>query len=425
MRIVSAEIRNYRPFRHLPDTPLSALTVFIGANDVGKSAFLRALDMFFNGTTPNQDDWHKRVTSEPIMIDVTFDSEGLPTEQLDSLSPLLMDGRLLKVRKAWSYDAPNRPVWSVFRLNWDDPEFASIQNLKMQDLVSLLDKHGITAIPSGSRLTNEDRMRALEAYAERTGITKSLQPTEVAAQNATLLAAMFPKYSFFDADTDLSTGQATFQKLFQPIVREIIRAEKLQFGEIEGRIKTEVGKKAERLSSILTTLNRTVSGVTATPRFNWEMSIPVDIEVEDIFGHSAPAAYRGAGLQRTLMLAAFRLANEVREAAEAENLEHLVYALEEPEVYLHPGAQRELFHELVRLSSLRAQVLITSHSTVFVDRSQMEGIKLVRRHASGETEVSDLANLPDISSIEKELREELGFRPSDMFYANCYLLVEG
>ena len=76
-----------------------------------------------------------------------------------------------------------------------------------------------------------------------------------------------------------------------------------------------------------------------------------------------PFSNRGAGTQNNLVIALFRY------LAERQTTNNLIIALEEPENSLHPKAQRQLLSVLLELSG-RNQVICTTHSPVFIERTQ-------------------------------------------------------
>jgi len=93
--------------------------------------------------------------------------------------------------------------------------------------------------------------------------------------------------------------------------------------------------------------------------------------------------------------------------------------LEEPEMHLHPGMIRKLFSFLRRLSSQK-QVIISTHSPILVDRRDIETTWIVQLRG-GETKVSVLKDAEEFSTI----LQEIGARPSDVFFAEGVVFVEG
>ncbi|MGK2951785.1 MAG: AAA family ATPase, partial [Thiobacillus sp.] len=52
MKITSVQIQRYRAFDKRVEVPISGLTVVTGANNLGKSTVLSALDLFFAAIAP-------------------------------------------------------------------------------------------------------------------------------------------------------------------------------------------------------------------------------------------------------------------------------------------------------------------------------------------------------------------------------------
>lgn len=93
--------------------------------------------------------------------------------------------------------------------------------------------------------------------------------------------------------------------------------------------------------------------------------------------------------------------------------------IEEPEVHLHAGLQRRIAQEL-KDSSEKAQIIITTHSTIFIDEIRGSSIWYLVRDR-GATKTKRIEELDEL----KEVTIALGVRPSDVLMANNVLFVEG
>ena len=82
-----------------------------------------------------------------------------------------------------------------------------------------------------------------------------------------------------------------------------------------------------------------------------------------------------------------------------------MFAIEEPEVHLHPQAARTLWQ---RISELPGQKLVTTHSPYFVQNVPLHNIRLVRFHDNA-TSVTGLkkrivSDLPWTQDVEDLVR---------------------
>lgn len=123
-----------------------------------------------------------------------------------------------------------------------------------------------------------------------------------------------------------------------------------------------------------------------------------------------------------------------------------ILALEEPEIYLHPQAQRNLFRVLLEIASSGIQVIISTHSSCFVDTEFFDSIGLVRKIHDPENEgcqhtVLTLVTKADlvehcyqtgvakdkatIENITEYYKSTSNHRLNEAFFARLVILVEG
>lgn len=105
--------------------------------------------------------------------------------------------------------------------------------------------------------------------------------------------------------------------------------------------------------------------------------------------------------------------------------------IEEPEMYLHPQAQRYLYRLLTEMADRGdCQVVYASHSPVFADATRFDDIRLARREPGGSTTVSYVKEPADIEYLEgrragQKLLSTFDPARSEVFFARRVLAVEG
>ena len=95
-----------------------------------------------------------------------------------------------------------------------------------------------------------------------------------------------------------------------------------------------------------------------------------------------------------------------------------VLLVEEPEIHLHPALEISMLRYLKAASS-RTQIFVTTHSTNFLDTSEMRNVYLTRR----DPWVS--VSLLDYEQAEAAIPDELGLRLSSLFMYDRLVFVEG
>ena len=120
------------------------------------------------------------------------------------------------------------------------------------------------------------------------------------------------------------------------------------------------------------------------------------------------------------MVAIFRTYEELKR-------EGAVFALEEPEVFLHPHRARYFAGVLRSLTERGNQVFLTTHSPIFVALDQPDSVAIVRRTEADGTTVGQSAKVALAADDRRALRllTEFDTQRNELFFARCVLLVEG
>ncbi len=148
-------------------------------------------------------------------------------------------------------------------------------------------------------------------------------------------------------------------------------------------------------------------------------------------------ARMGHGLQRSYLLA---LLQELADS-DAENAPTLILGVEEPELYQHPPQARHLADVFNELSNGNNQILVTTHSPLFLSGDGIENARVVRASNNQEGSIVISLLFDNLCRRIRNARREDQLRPieglvakihqalqpniAEMFFARVPVLVEG
>ncbi len=377
MKILSILVKNYKSLRNISLENLGDLTVFIGKNSSGKSNFLEAIKMFFEEFTADlerqvgvSDDsiWHDRDSSNPIEIAIEFavtESERrriVPDGWLSKVGLKKVNKRLL-VRRQLTSTGEGGSVWRTANVRLGDSDL-----LDQGELVIHPQGKEEAAIPEAQRLATTGEL---------------LQHLNNALQGRLLVVE-----AARDAPSTFQS-MGTRQTMIPPEIAN-------QLVSLQQSRERADERKWSRLLSLVENLQSSLSLEVAQANLLNRVN---DLRL--------PIAYMGGGDQAILALV----------GALVEKPGFL--AVEEPEAHMHPALARDVF-EIIRESSKRVQTFLVTHSPIFVDRTDPESTWIFKREGV-ETRVSRVRDDKDFRNILLEI----GQRPSDIFFSDKILFVEG
>lgn len=428
MRIHSITIRNYRPFKVLKETTLGQLATIVGKNDAGKSSILRAIQLFFEDKPKiESEDVHDGAApDEDVIIEIAFTSLPETIQIEEGVETTLREERLLdqsgklRIRKTYPRTDPTKVKISLITWDFQNDSFAGLANLKESELNKRCQQVGIDVTKAGRGITNKGKREELRAKAEEKGISVGEYELTITPKDDLwkYINSFLPDLQLFESETKTDVGETSFQSPFRPIIKmaaeqtDVADARGNFTGAIEVALQKEVDKIFERLKRHTSDL----AALRVKPAFSWDKAVSIQIYGKDYGGIDKPLEKRGSGIRRLLMVAFFQYLAEKRD----ETTSNFIFGIEEPENNLHPGLQRELTHSFRQLADIGYQIIITSHSPVFVGASLIEDLTLIVR----ESGIARSIQHPELDT--GNIAEELGVEPSDQItgYRAC-VFVEG
>jgi hypothetical protein len=234
-------------------------------------------------------------------------------------------------------------------------------------------------------------------------------------KKSTRIADFISRRISFEYIPAIRTAESASRVISQLVERELFRLERDKKYTDAVQVIEELQKPV--LEELAQTIQSTVAGFLPSvksvelqtrreARYR-SLRRDVDIIVDD--GNLTKLNRKGDGVQSLVALALMRHASE--QSAEI-NCSSII-AIEEPESHLHPRAVHEL-RSVIEALAKNNQVVLTSHSPLFVDPSNLKNTIIVKN-----SKAAPAAHVADV-------RDALGVRFSDnLENARMMLLVEG
>lgn len=398
MRIKYLTIRNFRGIDKLENLEISNLNTFVGKNDAGKSAILRALECFFDVKKFDTKDVFKGKQDDDITsIEISFE----PSVEIDDLA--LDSKKLITIKKEFIVvKGKAKPTEYYLSNDYTDEKYQNLWNKKEQDLNQIISDLGEETNKSGRGKKNIIRIEQIKEILKGNNRAEVYHELEDFLKNIeNFYEISLPEYSLFDAEQDLNIEATNFQSQFKPIISAYFEATKEKTAEIEKGLKKDLATEFEEIRKYMT---KNVSGLkklNPTTDFDWSKSLKkFDLNLEfEGQNFDVPISHKGTGFKRLLMVAYFEyLANK-------KSIKNQIFAIEEPETYLHPSAQQDFLNSIVKISE-NSQFFLTTHSPVFAGATDGKNSILVTKDDCGISHYSR-----EEQNIIDQIINELGIRP--------------
>jgi len=402
--IEKVRIANFRSLKNV-EVFLTPLTVLVGANNAGKTSFLKALNLALGVE-------RKMISKEDFNI-----SEG----DDDSEKVIKIDIRIIPV------DGNYRRV-TDFEDLWIDVEFGDAVNVDVSDRQYV----AFRTIISFNALKNDYEIKKfkIDEWQEDFEGWDELEYTDP-------LKSSFPSIPLFfiDAQRDILEDLRNKGSFLGKLISKVkIDPKKLK--ELEDKIHSlneEIVENSdilshlkEKLKELSNTIQSGKTGIDITPvnKKLRDLNKGLNINFQDGKNDGFPLEYHGMGTRSWASLLTFKAyITWLSETFEEEGTTpyHPILALEEPEAHLHPNAQRHLYSQLVDISG---QKIISTHSPYIAGQCALGQI----RHFYKAEEAPQINSFDgtDLSKDDiRRLRREVMHSRGELLFSSAIVLFEG
>jgi CRISPR-associated exonuclease Cas4 len=457
MKIERIKIHNWRSIGDV-DIYCRDMMIFIGQNNHGKSNVLSALLFFFGEISCSDLDFKRG--EDNLFVELVFCD--LDEHDKMQFKKYLTSDNTIKVRKEISkgenfeyhgYCEIPQEDWLKEENVGNFTNRSAIESLPLKDY-----------IPEAGRITKDIIREAQNKYIEE-NIDKIDFNYEIENSNflglKTVAQGIFGNVFFIpavkSADEEFSLKKKTvFNDLLSNVINEMscssepYRAAKKQIEELTNSLNKNIAseqddnKRPEQLTNLeigieeeLKKWNTKIDIEITPPDIDEVLKVGTNVWVDD--GIPTDIRRKGNGLQRALIFALIKSwakifkqnqkSDSEKEESKRKASNSNYFLFEEPELYLHPQAQKELYSSLKELAEFNNQVLLTTHSSSFINLKTYKSICIIFKDdiKAGTKKLQCTEDLFDLESDKNNFNLSYWINPDrgELFFAKKIILVEG
>ncbi|MCL4344233.1 MAG: ATP-dependent endonuclease [Nitrososphaerota archaeon] len=468
MKIRKLEIKHFTSIESLAIN-FSDTVALVGQNNSGKSNIIKALDLFFDPSSSKvyPESFYMKETDIPIEITVEFDRLSAKEEEYFSA---YIYNHTLKVRRRIEWDKENeKAIIHHIGFSFDpnepwliDDKISAEQIDQWLQQPEMLSIAGISFLKylDSSNPTVKDWKDAAKKFIKENTMNIKIQENE--KENIKgfegVLKGGLPKFILIPAIRDIrdetKVGKTNpFGELIMSTLNELQGEGRNKFNEalhnVVQYVNADGSQRLSELTILENKLNETINDFVQGCKL--QLQVP-DITIEDVLarvkifaddGFKGVIEGKGHGLQRYVIFSILKAyAESLRTISNGERRRSIIFAIEEPEIYLHPQAQRIMYQVLLKIGNGEDQVIYSTHSALMVDimyfdrlciisRKKLDGnYKTKLKQLAIKNIIEDLkARYPKTSPTEQSIRERYfhvySTQRNEGFFAQKVILTEG
>lgn len=413
MKLTRLRILNFRSCRDVT-LEIGGMHALVGANNSGKSTVLRALDFLFNPSTKtlNEESFWNKGTNLEIRVEAIF--SDLREKEKEALGAYLKPDGTFHMARSARIGAKGGELESESEQGEDKLGIGQHYKKPVPE-AEWLQESCVNGNTIKEWWKNKDQMVAGGvSFADFLGGSKSptvgdwkdkakqfvtenadkVPMTDAWIDNpkgyANVLKGTLPFFVLVPAVRDVTeeskgTKSSPFGKLLFTILDTITQEKKAKIEGILGEIAKQMNRTggeervpliAETEKQLNTLLNDFFAGCDLeiefeTPTLEILLSAP-RLFVDDGFRNAIEN--KGHGLQRAVIFTILRRYAEYMTSSMDGKKRNLILAVEEPELYMHPQAQRTIRGVFRKIAEGGDQILFSTHSSLLVDVAYFDEI---------------------------------------------------
>jgi len=483
MKLKWVHIKNYRSCKDV-QINIGPIQALVGANNAGKSSIIRSLDFLFNPSTTKVDGetfWNGDTTLQ-IWVEAIFNELSEIEKEDDKLKPFLRPDNTFHIARTaiWkieeseedgAHQGEGKPVISQHyckpmpKFEWLQESQINGSNIsewwKNKSTLKVGDADFLSYIGTTKPGVGVWKEKAKE-FVEQHLSGEDFEDVwnENPQGYAGVLKGTLPHFILVPAVRDITdeakvTKTNPFGQLLYAVLKSVTVPQKIELettleglrkrlnrvggvGRLESIVKTEqnlndVLKEYMACDLEIEFESPTVETLLTTPK----------LYADD--GYRNMVINKGHGLQRAIIFSILRCYSELMTGVGEEKKKPMIFAVEEPELYMHPQAQRNIRKVFRGIAKKDDQVIFSTHSSLLLDVAYFDEVIRVEsvREEIGtkntvksmvwqlpmEAMINDMKARHGIDASHDSMRElySHAYHPyrSEGFFAKSIILVEG
>ncbi len=462
MRLQRLKVHNYRSIRDL-DLECQNMVTLLGPNNHGKSNLLSALEFGLSTSAkPTEADFFTHREDDVFWVEMTFCE--LTDQEKNTFKRYVRSDGTVRVRKTCrrkddglkaAYNGWVEQPDEVWLRGENAGDYSSRERIGATPLKDLVPPEGrVTKV-----MVEEAQQHYIQAHEAELHFTEALEEGAFLGQ-ANIGGGTLPDFYLIPAIRDLTEeikikATTSFGRLLSRSIREMAERDE-RFIQVKDQLKALITSLNDRQVTVadkpnelqlleqgieeeLQTWGVKVNIEVTAPDIERVFELGTDLHLDD--GIRTTADRKGHGLQRAVIFALLRSwAKALRAKPEGEQelaprkqSESVIFAMEEPELFLHPHAQRRLAASLRDIATTpEHQVFLCSHSTHFVDLAHYQEVAIVSKEdpvAGSRLRqcVVELFEEEGLTERKRQFQMAQWINPdrAEMFFARRVVFVEG
>lgn len=395
--IEELRIRNYKCHANT-NIKLNESNLLLGANNVGKTALLEALELCFTR--------FKKINEELVYIS--------KNEPIDKNKEIIIDV-LIKPANEESFGDMWFELFGNFIFENENCDFVALRTvIKYNELKGEYELER-KALNSWSKIEDVVSYDDFSSHRVTKDILDSI-PVFYLDAKRDITTEMTDKFSYWGKlikDINLSTLDLSLAEQSLNDINDTIVSQSDVLNHLSSKLNTITKVVGENNQVEINPVSRKIK----------DLSKGMEIRFNDAVSESFPISNLGMGTRSwaTFLTLSAYIDWRIKEMTEKDMPFHPILLLEEPEAHLHPQAQRKIYSQM---RNLTGQKFISTHSPIIAAQAELrELLHIIKTQSFSEINHLKIEKLSP--NEQRKIKEEVFKTRGDILFSNILILCEG